>query len=100
MQLNLTGKNIEITDAIQQLVDERFEALHQRYNIINNVHVVLHIDKHDHCAEATVHYQGSEIHATAKASIMYTAIDLLAEKLSGLMQKHKEKIIDSHRQAT
>lgn len=97
MSINLTGKNIEITPAIKTRVDEKFDMLSKRYSHVNNIHVVLHIEHIDHIAEATLHFQGHEVHATATADDMYTAIDHLAEKLSGQMLKQKEKIIDSHR---
>jgi ribosome hibernation promoting factor len=97
MQLNLTGKNFKITPAIKTYVEEKFAPLQKRYNNINNVYVVLNIDNIDHMAEATLHFQGSEIHAAATAKDMYVAVDELVEKISGQMHKHKEKIIDSHR---
>ncbi len=100
MQLNLTGKNFQITPAIKTHTQEKFESLEKRYNQITNVHVVLHIDNIDHIAEARLHYQNTEIHATAMEKDMYLAIDSLIEKLSGQMHKQKEKTIDSHRQPT
>lgn len=100
MQLNLTGKNFQITPAIKSHTQEKFESLEKRYSQINNIHVVLHIDHIDHIAEATLHFHANEIHATATAKDMYQAIDSLIEKLSGQMHKQKEKIIDSHRHPT
>jgi len=98
MQLNLTGKNnLPITPAIKAHAEEKFEAIGKRYSQVNNIHLVLHIEHLDHCAEATVHFHGSELHATAKSTDMYVAIDQLADKLLNQLHKHKEKIIDSHR---
>ena len=97
MTVNLTGKNVEIPPAIKSRVEEKFEALGVRYNQVNNIHVVLHIEHIEHVAEATLHFHGHEMHATATADDMYTAIDQVSEKLSGQMLKHKEKMIDSHR---
>lgn len=100
MQLNLTGKNFKVTPAIKTHTEEKFDHLQQRYNQINQVHVILHIENHDHVAEANLHFQGSELHAIAKANDMYLAIDGLVEKLSTQIHKHKEKLIDSHRHST
>lgn len=100
MQLNLTGKNFKITPAIKTHADEKFQVLFQRYSQMNNLHVVLHIENIDHIAEARLHFQGNEIHATAKADDMYLAIDGLVEKLNGQMHKLKEKVIDAHRQSS
>jgi putative sigma-54 modulation protein len=100
MQLNLTGKNFQVTPAIKSHAQDKFESLEMRYAQINNIHIVLHIDHIDHIAEATLHFHTNEIHATATAKDMYLAIDSLIEKLSSQIHKQKEKIIDSHRHST
>lgn len=100
MSLNLTGKNLAITPALKNHVEVKFESLNQRYSDITNSHVVLHIEHLDHIAEATAHFHGQELHATAKSEDMYTAIDQMIDKLAGQMQKQKEKTIDSHRQTS
>ena len=100
MQLNLTGKNnLVITPAIKTHVEDKVTGLGTHYSHINNIHIVLHIEHLDHCAEATLHFHGSELHAAAKANDMYLAIDQLFDKLSTQMKKHKEKMIDSHHQS-
>lgn len=100
MQLNLTGKNFKVTPAIKTHTEEKFNHLHQRYNQIDQIHVILHIEHHDHIAEANLNFLNSELHATATANDMYLAIDGLVEKLSAQIHKHKEKLIDSHRQSS
>ena len=100
MQLNLTGKSFEITPAIKTLVEDKLEHLDSHFANITNVHVVLHIEHLDHIAEATLHFHGNELHATAKTSDMYTSIDQLFEKLSTQVNKHKEKVIDAHRHSS
>lgn len=97
MQLSITGRDLDITPAIKTHTEEKFNALHHRYNQISHSHVVLHIENIDHYAEATVNFHGSEIHASANAKDMYLAIDALVEKLSGQLHKQKEKTIDSQR---
>lgn len=97
MQLNITGKNFKVTPAIKTHIEEKFAALQKRFSQITNIHVILNIENIDHIAEATLHFHGNEIHATAKETDMYLAIDSLEEKLSGQINKQKEKVIDSHR---
>ncbi len=97
MQINLTGKNLPITPALRTHVEDKFKSLDKRFSNITNIHVVLHIEHLDHCAEASIHFDGIEFHATASATDMYVSIDQLEEKLETQMHKHKEKIIDSHR---
>jgi putative sigma-54 modulation protein len=97
MSFNLTGKNsFQITPAIRERVEEKFQKLVARYAQMTNIHVVLHIENLDHIAEATLHYHGHDVHATAASADMYAAIDQLEDKIANQLHKLKEKIIDSH----
>ncbi len=97
MQLHFVGRNLEVTPALKTFTTEKFQSLEKRYNHISNVHVTFHVENINHIAEATVHMQGSEIHASAKEEDMYKAVETLVDKLLGQITKFKEKIIDSHR---
>lgn len=96
MQLQITG-DIEITPAIKDFAEKKLAHLEKRYNHIGSIHMTLRVEHHTHIAEATVHLDGTEIHATAKEDDMYKAIEILSDKLLGQVTKHKDKMIDSHR---
>lgn len=97
MQLNFVGRNIEVTPALKDHASEKFHAIAKRFDHITNVNFSFHVEHITHTAEANVHVNGNEIHATAESDDMYKAIDALIEKLLGQLTKMKEKIIDSHR---
>ncbi len=98
MQLQFVGKNIDVTPALKSLVTEKFKTLEQRFTHITKVNVVFYVEHNSQIAEATLHLDGTEIHATAEDKDMYKAVDTLVAKLLGQMTKHKEKIIASHHQ--
>ncbi len=91
MQLHFTGRNLEITPALKTFTQEKFERVERRDAAIQNVNVVFVVENLTHTAEATLHLSGTEIHASAKAADMYSAIDELVDKLLGQITKHKEK---------
>lgn len=91
MQINLTGHHVEITDSLRDYVDTKFLKLERHFDYINNVYVVLSIEKTNQIAEATIHLTGAEIHATANNQDMYASIDALVEKLNRQILKHKGK---------
>jgi putative sigma-54 modulation protein len=91
MQLNFVGKNIEITSALKTFTTEKFRPLERRFSKITKVNVVFHIEHLTQTVEATLHFNGTEIHAAAKDDDMYKAIDELIHKLMGQLTKHKEK---------
>ena len=91
MQLDITGHQIDLTDALQQHVRGKMRKLERQSNEIIQMHVVLNIEKHCHQAEATAHGPGAELFANADADDMHAAIDLLADKIDRQLLKHKEK---------
>ncbi|WP_281222814.1 ribosome hibernation promoting factor [Photobacterium sanguinicancri] len=95
MQINLTGHHVEVTDSMRDYVNTKFEKLERFFDKINNVHVILNVEKLQQVAEATLHINNGEIHAKADADDMYTAIDALTDKLVRQLNKHKNKL-NSH----
>ena len=91
MQINLTGHHVEVTDSLREYVDTKFAKLERHFDHINNVHVVLTVEKLDQKAEATVHLSGSEVHASAVNGDMYASIDGLIDKLDRQILKYKGK---------
>lgn len=91
MQLHFTGRNLEITPALKSFATEKFQKIEKRDSSITNVNVIFQVENVTHIAEATLHLNGAEIHASAKAEDMYSAIDTLVDKLVGQITKHKEK---------
>ena len=93
MQINLTGHHVDITDSLRSYVNEKFERLERHFDHINNVHVILSVEKLRQIAEANIHLNGGEIFANAEATDMYASIDSLVDKLDRQVIKHKEKML-------
>lgn len=91
MQINLTGHHVDITTALRDYVDTKFAKLERHFDHINNVHVILNVEKLSQTAEATLHLSGGEVFANAEHTDMYAAIDSLINKLDRQVIKHKEK---------
>lgn len=92
MQIETHGHQIEVTPALREYVDTRFERLGRHFEHPCQIRVQLGLEKPKHKAEATVSLSGRTLHADAVASDMYAAIDLLTDKLDRLLIKHKEKL--------
>ena len=92
MQINLTGHHLDLTDALRNYVHDKFQRLERHFDHINNVHVVLEVDKVRQKAEAKLNVNGGEIFATSEEEVMYAAIDSLVDKLDRQVIKHKEKM--------
>jgi putative sigma-54 modulation protein len=92
MQINLTGRHVEVTTALKDYVNNKFAKLERHFDHINNVHVILDVEKLVQKAEATLHVNGGEIFATSEHQDMYASIDGLVDKLDRQVIKHKEKL--------
>ena len=82
MQLNITGHNVEITPAMREFVTAKFSKLEQFFDRINQVYIVLKVEKVTQIADANLHVNGGEIHASAEGQDMYAAVDGLIDKLA------------------
>lgn len=92
MQLNITGQNVEVTDALRDFLNAKFVKLEQYFERINQVHIVLKVEKVAQVVDATLHVNGGELHASAEGQDMYAAIDGLIDKLARQLTKHKDKL--------
>ncbi|WP_111978295.1 ribosome hibernation promoting factor [Algibacillus agarilyticus] len=92
MQINLTGRHVDVTEALKDYVDTKFAKLERHFDHINNVYVILSVEKLVQKAEATLHLKGGEVFATSDHQDMYAALDSLIDKLDRQVIKHKEKL--------
>jgi putative sigma-54 modulation protein len=96
MQLNITGHHVEVTDSLKAYVAEKLERLEKHFDHVNNVHVILSVEKQRQKSEATVHVNGASLFADSTEEDMYAAIDSMTDKLDRQIKKHKEKLKDHH----
>ena len=96
MQLNVTGRRLEVTEALESYARTKLGRLERHFDHVTNVHVVLSVERERRRAEATVHVTGRELFADAVEEDMYAAIDALV-KLDSQIRRYKEKTTDHHR---
>lgn len=93
MQINMTGRHhLDITPALRSHAEKKFERLERHSDRITAVELVFDVEKLEQTAEATVFLAGTTINATQKAADLYSAIDLLIDKLDRQIIKYKEKL--------
>ena len=91
MQIQLTGHKVEITPALREFTNNKLERIKRFSDHITSIHVTFDVEKVRQIAEAKINLHGSEIHARSESENMYTAIDMLVDKLMRQLTKHKEK---------
>lgn len=97
MQISVTGHHLDVTEALKNYVESKFEKLERHFDHVTDVHVILGVEKISHKAEATVQISGAKLFAEDQQEDMYAAIDGLIDKLDRQVRKHKDKITDHYR---
>lgn len=94
MKLTVTGRNIEITDAIHNHLDNKMQKTIQELGEKADVHVALSVEKHRHFAEITVKTKGFTVHAEEETNDLYVAMDNALTKIEKQLRKHKDRAKD------
>jgi putative sigma-54 modulation protein len=90
MNIHLTGHHLEITPSLKEYIETKLAKIFHHFDHVIDAKVTLTVNKLEHIAEAT-------IHAECRGENMYTAIDLLSDKLDRQVIKYKELHKDHHR---
>lgn len=97
MRYTVTGKNIEVTDALKDVAVSKIMKLEKFFTPETSANITMSVDKLIHKIEVTIPIKGSTIRAEEHDESMYTAIDLVIDKLERQLVKHRQKIVDRHR---
>ena len=100
MILNITGKHIEVTEAIKKHAEEKTSKLSRFYNSINQVEVILNGSRGGNISvEIIARAEHSKVFVVKEAGgEVYACIDLAVHKLEGQLRKKKEKERNNKRQ--
>ncbi len=91
MHIDITFKNIDPSDALKDYAKKRLTKIGKFIDRPAEAHVILSVEKIRHKAEVTLNADGVIINAIEITEDMYSAIDIVMEKLERQVKKHKEK---------
>jgi len=94
MQVNITFRHLEPTEALKTHVRGRVEHVQRYIDRPTDAHAVLHVENLHHHAEITVKAGRYLLRGSAKSQDMYASIDAAAEKIERQLKKHKDRIQD------
>jgi len=92
MQLDISARHMEMTEALKSHVKTRLEKLKGHFDRVIDVNVVLSVEKHRHVAEVTLHANGIRIHGKESTADMYSSVDAVVEKLEKQIRKYKDRV--------
>lgn len=97
MKLDIRGRNIEITDALKDYTTKRLSKLEKYIEDARTAQVALSVEGESHKVEVTIPLNGVILRGEVADDEMYSAIDLVVEKLEKQIEKHKTKLYKSYR---
>ena len=91
MNLTITVRNFEITDAIKKFLKKRIAKKRDRLYDNANIHFSFYVDKNRHMAEATVKQKGLTTRAKDESRDLYLTVDNVLGKVEKQLMKHKSR---------
>lgn len=92
MNLQIKGRNTEVTEGLKSYVEKRFAKLEKYFTKEMSGTVTLIIERNEHIIEATIPINRFILRAEESSHDMYTSIDNVVEKLERQVRKYKTRI--------
>jgi putative sigma-54 modulation protein len=94
MQISVTFRQIEPSEALKNYVTERLNKFKRYLDGPVEAHVVLGLEKFRHLADVTIDSNGRIIKGRDENADMYAAIDLVMDKIDMQLKKLRDKLRD------
>lgn len=92
MKIKITGRHIDVSERLKDYAEKKIARLEKHFQQLIDIHLILYVEKLDHVAELIVNGDSLQFHAREKAADLYSAIDLLVDKMESQIARFKEKI--------
>ena len=94
MKISVRGKNIEITEAIESKISDKLSKLDKYFIVSDNVEakVLCRVYPYGQKLEVTIPTEYVLLRAEVVDSDLYTAMDLVVDKLEGQSRKYKTRL--------
>jgi len=93
MKISVTFRHMEPSEAIKQLVEDKLARVEKYFPDPIRAQVVLAAERHLHHVDITLKLaDGAMITGKETADDMYTAVDLVMDKLDRQVRRYKDKL--------
>lgn len=94
--VSVTGRNVEITDAMKDYAVEKVSKMERFSQRIISVHVIMEVQKLLHKVDIVMKVDNIKIKSSAISPDIYASIDEAAHKLQTQLVRYKQRIQDHH----
>jgi putative sigma-54 modulation protein len=92
MQLAVTFRHMEPSDALKDYARDKISRVEKYLDSALEVSVVLSVEKFRHTADVTILSDGLKINAQEQTEDMYSAIDMVVDKIERQIKRSRQKI--------
>ena len=92
MKVKVIGKNIEITEALKNIIDKKIARLDKYFSPEVEAQTTLGVCKNRHTIEVTIPFNGVILRSEEQNEDMYTSLDIVVDKLERQIRKNKTKL--------
>jgi putative sigma-54 modulation protein len=100
VKVSVTFRHTQSTEALKRYAEEKVHKIGKYFYRPLEAHVVLSVDSRDRqVAEVKLQTRGIAIHGREETTDLYSAIDLVMDKVEQQIRKHKTKARERRRRA-
>ena len=96
MQIEVKGRNVNVTDELREVVDRRFEKVQRQVSDLAVLQIELIEERNPAnpiccVAEATLHLKGTTLRAREASRDMSHAVNLVSDDIARQVKRHRDK---------
>ena len=96
MKVTVIAKNIELTDALKEIVQKKISKLEKYFEANVEAKATLSIQKSRQIIEVTIPFNGVILRGEEATSDMYKSLDLVEDKLERQIRRQKTRLSRKH----
>ena len=96
MNINITGRNIDLTEGIKSAITDKLSRLEKYFTPDTTVNTTLSVEKERQKIEVTIPMKGNILRAEQVSDDMYVTIDLIVDVIERQLKKHKNKMVTKY----
>ena len=96
METVIYGKNIQITDALEDSICKKLSKLDKYFSKELKAHVTVSVEKNNQIIEVEIPFDGIYLRAQERNSDLYIAIDSVVDKIYKQVRKQKTKLLNRY----
>lgn len=96
MKIVIHGRNIQVTDALEDSICKKLSKLDNYFSDELEAQVTLSVEKNDQIIEVAIMLNGMYLRAQERNSDLYVAIDSVVDKIYKQIRKQKTKLLKKY----